>query len=81
MEAQYTHTSHNVLQTQFLVQRQEPIEPGDNHWPGRLPKETGLHATYQAGHLSMVTDRRPFLSNDSMRNNPPSSSICQFYYE
>ena len=80
-EAQYTHTAHSKLQKRFLAQRQEPIEPGGSHWPGRLPKETVHHATCQEGHLSVVTDRRPFLSIDLAHGNQRSSSVCQFSCE
>ena len=80
-EAQYIHTAHNVLQRRFLAQRQEPIEPGGSHWPGRLPKETVHHATCQEGHLSVVMDRRPFLSSDLVRGNQWSSSIRRFSCE
>ena len=81
MEAQYTHTAHNMLQRQFLAQRQEPIEPGGSHWPGRLPKETVHRAACQEGHLSVVTDRCPFLSIDLACGNQWSSSSHQFSCE
>ena len=80
-EAQCIHTAHNVLQTQSLAQHLEPSEPGGSHWPGRSPKATVHHATYQGGHLSMVTDRRPFSSIYLARGNQRSFSIRRFSCE